>query len=108
MHHNKPAHSVKWHLITGALFVLAGAGATRFLESGNLLAWPQRALLDSMPATLTSTPSQNLLIIAINDDDYAERFHRRSPLDPQQVAEILGGIQFFAPKAIGVDLDTED
>ncbi len=108
MHQKKHAHSAKWHLITGALFVLAGVGATRFLESTNLLAWPQRALLDSMPATLTSTPSHALLIVTITDDDYAERFHRRSPLDPRQVSEIIGGIQFFSPKVIGVDLDTED
>jgi CHASE2 domain-containing sensor protein len=101
-------HNRKWHLITGILFVLAGAGVTRFLETSNLLAWPQRALLDSMPSTLTSTPSTALLIVTINDDDYAERFQRRSPLDPAQVARIIGALQYFAPKVIGVDLDTED
>ncbi|MDR3698219.1 MAG: CHASE2 domain-containing protein [Candidatus Sulfopaludibacter sp.] len=109
MHENEHGrHNLKWHLITGVLFVLAGAGATRFLESSNLLAWPQRALLDSMPSTLTSTPSRALVIVTIDDDDYAERFHRRSPLDPGQVAAIIGAIQYFAPKAIGVDLDTGD
>jgi CHASE2 domain-containing sensor protein len=106
--HQHGPHNLKWHLITGVLFVLAGAGATRFLESSNLLAWPQRALLDSMPSTLTSTPATSLVIVTINDDDYAERFQRRSPLDPRQVARIIGALQYFAPKVIGVDLDTED
>ena len=109
MHQHKQGHhNLKWHIITGVLFVLAGAGATRFLESSNLLAWPQRALLDSLPGTLTSTPATGLVIVAINDDDYAERFQRRSPLDPAGVARIIGALQYFAPKTIGVDLDTSD
>jgi len=108
MHHHQHGHNVKWRLLTGMLFVIAGVACTRFLENGNLLAWPQRALLDAMPATLSSTPTDALVIITINDDDYAERFHRRSPLDPRQVSEIIGAIQSFSPKVIGVDLDTED
>ncbi|HWD00572.1 MAG TPA: CHASE2 domain-containing protein [Candidatus Sulfopaludibacter sp.] len=106
-HGHNPKH-LKWQLITGVAFVLAGLACTSLLEKGNLLAWPQRALLDAMPDTLTSTPTHELVIVTITDNDYAEQFHRQSPLDPAKVAAILGDIQYFAPRVIGVDLDTED
>ena len=106
--HGHPHHNVKWHLVTGVAFVLAGALSTHLLERSNLLAWPQRALLDSMPATMTSTPTDDLVIVAIDDDDYASQFNKTSPLNPARVAAIVGAIQSFSPRVIGVDLDTGD
>ena len=107
-HGHHAAKHLKFQLITGVFFVLAGIGVTLLLERGNLLAWPQRALLDAMPDTLTSTPSHDVIIVTINDEDYARLFQRKSPLDPASVAAIIGDIQKFAPRVIGVDLDTED
>ncbi len=108
MSHQQHTHSRKWHLITGILFVLAGTFCTEWLEGTNLLAWPQRALLDSLPSTLTSTPTDDLVIIAIDNDDYAQMFRRTSPLNPARVNQIVEAIQTFDPKVIGIDLDTED
>jgi hypothetical protein len=106
-HKRDPRH-MRREFLTGVVFVLVGLGVTLLLERAHLLAWPQRALLDAMPDTLTSTAARDVVIVTINDADYADLFHRQSPLDPKQVAAILGDIQFFSPRVIGIDLDTED
>jgi CHASE2 domain-containing sensor protein len=99
-------HSVKWQLITGIAFVLGGLGCTAFLEHNNLLAWPQRALLDSMPATLTTSPSDKVVIVTIDDQDYDQLFGSTSPLKQETVLEVIHDLQDFHPRVIGVDLVT--
>jgi CHASE2 domain-containing sensor protein len=46
------------------------------------------------------------VLVGISDDDYADRFGGRSPLECEKVLEILQAIAAGNPRIIGVDLET--
>ncbi len=64
--------------------------------------------LDAAIALQRSVPAQSVRLVTIDDQDYAALFHSRSPLDPQVFARILRGVAAGHPRAIVVDIDTED
>src|SRR5262249_11283119 len=59
-----------------------------------------------LPRTLSSTPSVNVAIVTIDDEDYEKRYQATSPLKQATVIELINAIQFFGPRIVGVDLDT--
>jgi CHASE2 domain-containing sensor protein len=54
--------------------------------------------------------SKDIYIVSINDSDYRnpKLFDSRSPLKPEKVKELLGGVLLLGPRVVGVDLDTKD
>jgi CHASE2 domain-containing sensor protein len=64
--------------------------------------------LDAAIAVQAPTVSRSVRLVTIDDADYAALFHARSPLDPQLLSQLLNAVAAAAPRAIVVDLDTED
>jgi hypothetical protein len=72
---------------------------------------PEQLANTSLDAAITvqrSVPARSVRLVTIDDEDYASLFHARSPLDPEVFARILRGVAAGRPRAIVVDIDTED
>ncbi len=52
------------------------------------------------------SPSQDVVLVVINDGDYTELFNGTSPLAPAAVQRLVERLAAAGPRAIGVDLDT--
>lgn len=61
-------------------------------------------------ARLNAVPPEKdrVVIVNIDDDDYAALFESKSPLNPNRLQEIIELISRGNPKVIGVDIDTSD
>lgn len=60
-------------------------------------------------APLNEQYSDRITIVAINDDDYhSARFRAQSPLNSDQVLELIRDVQDYHPLVIGLDLLTGD
>jgi hypothetical protein len=64
--------------------------------------------LDAAIAVQAPTAARSVRLVTIDDADYATLFHARSPLDPRVLSQLLSAVAAAAPRAIVVDLDTED
>ena len=93
--HSKPA------LFTIAIVVLVFQMRTLPEQLAN-------SSLDAAIAVQRSVLARSVRLVTIDDQDYASLFHSRSPLDPQVFARILRAVAAGHPRAIVVDIDTED
>jgi CHASE2 domain-containing sensor protein len=64
--------------------------------------------LDAAIAVQRPEDSQTVRLVTINDQDYANLFHARSPLDANVLAKILAAVARASPRVIVVDVDTAD
>jgi CHASE2 domain-containing sensor protein len=67
----------------------------------------ETASLDALLIARTARPSNDVLIVTIDDDDYESLFEGRSPLDTTTLARIIGALHAGRPAAIGVDIETD-
>jgi len=76
-----------------------------FSQQGLLRKFETTALDTTM--RLQSKRLQNeIAVVRITDEDYKDRFHAKSPLDPDALQEIVDAIARGKPRIIGVDIDT--
>jgi CHASE2 domain-containing sensor protein len=54
----------------------------------------------------SSQLESDVVIVRIDDDDYATLFHEKSPLDHTALTKLIDAIALGKPKVIGVDIDT--
>lgn len=81
-------------------FLLANFGLLRPMELG---------LLDTWLRIRAARPNpRNIVIVAIDDQDYESLFSATSPLDPSELRKVIDAIALGGPKVIGVDIDTSD
>lgn len=78
-------------------FIFSNAGLLRKLET---------TALDTTMRLRRSRTDSEVAIVRITDDDYKALFGRKSPLDPNQLKNILEAIAIGKPKLIAVDIDT--
>ncbi|HWG21786.1 MAG TPA: CHASE2 domain-containing protein [Terracidiphilus sp.] len=64
--------------------------------------------LDAAISVQRPVAARSVRLVTIADDDYASLFHSRSPLDPPILSKILMAVAAAHPRAIVVDIDTED
>ena len=64
--------------------------------------------LDAAISVQRSVPARSVRLVTIDDEDYARLFHARSPLDTHVLSQVLAAVAKGQPRAIVVDLDTED
>jgi CHASE2 domain-containing sensor protein len=64
--------------------------------------------LDAAIAVQRPEDSQSVRLVTIDDQDYANLFHARSPLDTGVLAKILSAVARGNPRVIIVDVDTND
>ncbi len=72
---------------------------------------PEQLANSSLDAAIAVQPpmvSRSVRLVTIDDADYGTLFHARSPLDPAILAQLLSAVAAADPRAIVVDLDTED
>jgi CHASE2 domain-containing sensor protein len=62
--------------------------------------------LDAFIASHRTTPAKEVVLVAIDDNDYDELFHGRSPLDGSTIRRIVEAVLAGGPAVVGVDLDT--
>jgi len=78
------------------------------LESRDWLRRFETYALDSWFRLRPPAHSKSVVLVSIDDRDYAELFNSRSPLAPEVLAQLIAAIAGGRPKAIGIDLDTSD
>jgi CHASE2 domain-containing sensor protein len=64
--------------------------------------------LDAAIAVQKPVQTPSVRLVEIDDQDYTDLFHARSPLDPQVLAEILVAVAKGHPRAMVIDIDTSD
>lgn len=93
----------------GAGYVCIALAATALLHWTQVVRGYERANLDSLYVLAGGEPpSEKVIVVAITDDDYAQKFGGRSPLDRETVEKLIRGIGKAGAAVIGVDIFTED
>ena len=94
-------------LLRSLRVVLLISLATSLASHAGWLDGFETASLDALLIARTRQPSNNVLIVAIDDDDYESLFDGQSPLDTATLAGIIGALHAGRPAAIGVDIETD-
>jgi CHASE2 domain-containing sensor protein len=66
------------------------------------------ALIDAFTRSDKIEMPNNLLIVEISGDDYADFFEAKSPLKTGPVLELIKALEPLRPSVVGLDLDTSD
>lgn len=114
--HAAPADSSKrehrhafWrHLLEALPVLLLVSGITTILGERGLLRGFENTALDVWLQLKEPRPVNDVVLVTIDDIDYATLFGRRSPLQPERVKELVAAVVAGAPRAVGVDLDSSD
>lgn len=64
--------------------------------------------LDAAIAIQQPVKTQSVRLVTIDDQDYREMFHSRSPLEASVLAGVLRAVATGHPRAIVIDVDTSD
>lgn len=102
------AHSFWRHLLRASPVILSVTLIVAFVHHTPLILPFESAALDSLLLFRQSQPSVNVVIVSIDDDDYKERFDSSSPLDRDELKNLLDAVAAAGPAVIGVDIDTSD
>lgn len=80
-----------------------------WMEDAGWLRGFETSHLDTM-IRLWGSPkiSKNITIVEINEQDYMDRFDGTSPLDKKTLLKLIGYVEKYHPRVIGVDIDTSD
>src|ERR1051325_3465857 len=68
----------------------------------------QLFLMDTEMRLNTRTEEDQVIVVRITNEDYAELFGNKSPLDPLRLGELINAVARAKPKLIAVDVDTSD
>lgn len=103
-----PLHksSSERRLLRATPVILAVSLVTFLLGHWGWLSPVETTVLDTWLRLKQPEDVQEIVIVEIADDDYAELFHQTSPLDPQVLRKVIDAIAKGGPRVIGVDLDT--
>jgi len=94
----------------GALIALLTVAANTALAALGVYHAGEFSEFDRLMLTLGTpdSPSTDLTLVTIDNQDYRTLFGSTSPLDKDTVASIVNAITEFAPAVLGVDLVTAD
>jgi CHASE2 domain-containing sensor protein len=81
-------------------------GLITVLKSLHMFDRMEVAGLDYFVRTQARPVPRDIFLVEISDDDYKNSFHSTSPLDPDQVLNIIEAVQSAGVSVIGMDLDT--
>ncbi len=62
--------------------------------------------LDTLISARSDPPSENVMLVTIDDEDYRTCFEGHSPLQAAKLHELLEAVAAGRPRVIGVDIDT--
>jgi CHASE2 domain-containing sensor protein len=97
------------YLCHGAVYVGLALAATLVLHQTSLLRSVERANLDAVAVLVgLADRSDRVAVVVITDQDYANIFRRRSPLDRKKVEDLVRAIDQARAAVIGVDTLTEE
>lgn len=94
------------HLLRAAPVLLGSFLIVHAVFGGVWLLSADAAALDSFLLLRAPRHAGRVALVVIDEVDYRERFHARSPLDPTALQEVLNAIAAGRPALVGVDLDT--
>ncbi len=86
--------------------LIIGIVITFFLSRSGIFRQLETHALDTQVRLQGATEDSDVTIVRIDDDDYANLFHQKSPLDQAVLTKIINAIAAGKPKVIGVDIDT--
>ncbi len=86
--------------------ILVGILLTFFLSRSGLFRQLETYALDTQVRLQGAAPDSDVAIVLIDDEDYAQLFHRKSPLDHAVLLKLINAIAAGKPKVIGIDIDT--
>jgi len=98
------------HLKSATWLIFGVTVATFFLHYFGWLNSLETSSLDFLLRLREPVKPKHVWLVAITDKDYADSklFKRTSPLDPEQLRNVIAAIANLKPRVIGVDVDTTD
>lgn len=105
------SHETLWaHLRSASPLIISVTVATFLLHHFGWLNPLETSSLDFLVRLREPVKPEFVWLVAITDDDYAERklFNKKSPLDPVHLNRVIKAIADGNPRVIGVDVDTGD
>ncbi len=95
-----------WRRVRRALVaILLAIAATFVLSRAGTLHGLERLALD-WELAVSRQSSSDIVLVKITDADYSKQFQGKSPLDPQQLHDLISAIAVSQPLVIAVDIDT--
>jgi CHASE2 domain-containing sensor protein len=109
----RPAREERWnhfpkHFLKALLWIAVLAYAVFRLEASGMLKGFDTAGLDSFLRVHTRLMSNNIIVVEITDQDYAQMFGSRSPLCRNGLLRLVANVKSYEPAVVGVDIDTSD
>ena len=96
-----------WKHLLRASWVIVGISLLMLaFEQAGWLERFETAGIDAFNLLQTPHDPTHVVIVGIDDDDYGDLFKGRSPLDANELRDLIEAIALGKPKVIGVDLDT--
>src|ERR1700674_1377999 len=93
--------------LISVLPVLVGALALTLLYSDTpLFRKLETTALDLKMLSRAHTEKNNVVIVAIDEPYYQDKFGGKSPLDPSELKKVIEAMGSARPKVIGIDIDT--
>jgi CHASE2 domain-containing sensor protein len=86
--------------------VLIGVVLTFALSRSGFFRQLETYALDTQVRLQGSAEDSDLIIVRIDDADYASLFHEKSPLDQASLQKLISAIAAGKPRVIAVDIDT--
>src|SRR5690349_17901648 len=84
--------------------VLIGIALTFFLSRSGIFRQLETYALDTQVRLQGSLQDSDVAVVRIDDADYDDLFHSKSPLDPATLLKILNAISAGKPRVIGLDI----
>ena len=86
--------------------VLIGIVLTFFLSRSGIFRQLETYALDTQVRLQGADHDSDVVVVRIDDQDYDNLFHSKSPLDQATLLKIINAIAAGKPRVIGVDIDT--
>lgn len=86
--------------------VLIGIVLTFFLSRSGLFRQLETYALDTQARLHETAEDTDVVVVRIDDEDYAKLFHQKSPLDHNNLLKIIKSVAAGKPRVIGIDIET--
>lgn len=95
-------------LVQGVLITLVAACASGTIGASFLGRAISSFTLDSLIRNTPLNPENKVVLIDITEEDYDNIFHRKRPLDPALILEMVRGAVDGGAKLVAIDISSED
>lgn len=95
-------------LIQGAVITVVAACASATIGGSLIGRTISSFTLDSLIRSSRSVPEPRVVLVDITEGDYSSIFHRKRPLDPATILEMIRAAVDGGARLVAIDISTED